>query len=36
MSTARLVKGHLIEKMEDIKENGTTKCKYRKTGVVIM
>ena len=29
---ARLVKDHLVEKMEDIKENGTTKCIYRKTG----
>jgi hypothetical protein len=29
---ARLMKDHLVEKVEDIKENGTTKHKYRKTG----
>ena len=32
----RLMKDHLVEKMGDYVENGTTKCKYRKTGVIIL
>jgi hypothetical protein len=35
VKVARLAKDHLIEKMEEVKENGTTKCKYRKTGVIM-
>ena len=35
VKVARLAKDHLIEKMEEVKENGTTKCKYRKTGVLM-
>ena len=32
---ARLTKDHLVEKVEDFKENGTTKARYKKTGVIM-
>jgi hypothetical protein len=35
VKVSRLLKDHLIEKVEEVKENGTTKCKYRKTGVIM-
>ena len=33
---SRLVSDHLIEKTGDVKENGTTKSRFRKTGVIIL
>ena len=32
----RLTKDHLVEKVGEFVENGASKCKYRKTGVIIM
>lgn len=33
---SRLTKDHLVENIGEFVENGTTKCKYRKTGVLIL
>ena len=32
----RLSKDHLVEKIGEYKENGASKCKYRKTGVILL
>ena len=33
---SRLTKDHLVEKIGEFVENGTKKCKYRKTGVILL
>lgn len=35
MRISRLMKDHLIEKVEDFAEGGTTKSRYRKTGTLM-
>jgi hypothetical protein len=31
----RLIKDHLVEKVDEFVENGTTKARYRKTGIMM-